>query len=71
MLSLPLLLSPYFGGAIETGTEVVPIHPTSHFDEALGYFCTTPKDTCNDACESVGRCTYDLASNHWDWGYQF
>jgi len=72
MLSLPQLLTlPFAGDDIETGGEIVAKHPTSSFDEALGYFCTTPKDTCDGACYGNGRCTYDMARKQWAWGYQF
>jgi hypothetical protein len=64
--SVPFLLWPQYSG-IETGAEVVPKHPTSTFDEALGYFCTTAKDTC--CGNAVAMCTYDEAAQHWAWGY--
>lgn len=74
MLSMPdlLTLSRMSGRAIEKGDEVVPPHSTSSYHEALGYFCTTPNDTCDGDCVGgIGRCTYDMNKKRWVWGYQF
>jgi hypothetical protein len=57
---------------IQTGREIIPkgFGANTPFDEALGYFCTTLNDTCDQACNGpTGQCTFDYDSNHWGWGY--
>lgn len=62
--SVPFVLS------IVTGNEVTKVVLNGPLREALGYFCTTPQDTCCSAPDAYsGVCTFDFDAKHWVWGY--
>lgn len=68
VLSHPFVLgypSELGGTPIEDGSESDPN------GELLGYFCTTPQDTCctQDAGPGPGTCVYRSREKHWVWGY--
>lgn len=55
--------------SIVNGNEIALANPNQSFDEALGYFCTTPSDSCCPPSSDSGNCVYDWKQKHWGWGY--
>lgn len=66
VFSSPIVLGVDPNG-ITQGNEVGGVNYTG---QALGYFCTTPADTCNDRPDSgqAGACIYNIDKKRWEWG---